>query len=88
MSASVLVCPVAATKFITAEADGLTLGAAKGPNEVLGMFTGIITVLFCAMIGTGATLAFYVPLIPFVAWISGVIKWVVSVAETLIAAPI
>lgn len=79
---------MAATKFITAEADGLTLGAAKGPNEVLEMLTGIITILFCAMIGTGATLAFYVPLIPFIAWISGVIKWVVSVAETLIAAPI
>ncbi|HBK57634.1 MAG TPA: conjugal transfer protein TraY [Xanthomonadales bacterium] len=75
-------------RLITAEADGLTLGAAKGPNEVMSMLTGIITVFFFAMISAGATMAFYVPMIPFIAWITGVIKWVVSVAETLIAAPI
>lgn len=50
--------------------------------------TGFVTLMVTALLGFGAVCAFYIPLIPFIAWITGVIKWVVSVTESLVAAPI
>ncbi|WIX25759.1 DotA/TraY family protein [Xanthomonas arboricola pv. corylina] len=44
--------------------------------------------LVLSMLTAGIILAFYVPMIPFITWTVGVIKWLVSVAEAMVAAPI
>lgn len=49
---------------------------------------GIITILVMALLTAGVYLSFYLPLIPYITWINGVIKWLVVVIESLIAAPI
>lgn len=60
-------------------------GAVSGLVEPLGMF---VTMAVVALLGFGAVTAFYIPLIPFISWMTGVIKWVVAVVEAMIAAPI
>lgn len=60
-------------------------GVVHGLVEPMG---GLITMMVLALLGFGAVASFYIPMIPFIGWISGVIKWVVSVTEALIAAPI
>ncbi|OWQ61355.1 DotA/TraY family protein [Stenotrophomonas maltophilia] len=65
-----------------------TVGLAWSAKTALSQLGFYISTLSLLLLGAGAVMSFYVPMIPFVAWIAGVIKWVVSVGEAMVAAPI
>lgn len=65
-----------------------TIGLGFNIGSALQSLGGLLTFLVVAILAAGMAMAFYVPMIPFIAWITGIIKWVVSVTEALIAAPI
>lgn len=65
-----------------------TIGLGFNIGSALKSLSGFLSFLVLAILSAGMAMAFYVPMIPFIAWITGVIKWVVSVTEALIAAPI
>ncbi|MEJ7746813.1 MAG: DotA/TraY family protein [Luteimonas sp.] len=57
-------------------------------SSFLEQLTFLISFLVISLLAAGAMMSFYIPMIPFIAWITGVIKWVISVVEAMIAAPI
>ncbi len=64
-----------------------------GSNLFTGpMFIAVISFLFMAlflpMMLYGITLAYYLPAIPFLRWISALAGWVILIVESLIAAPL
>lgn len=67
--------------------EGLTFGIID-PEGLVSPFVAIAVLAFTAMMAAGAYLAFYLPMIPFITWITGVIKWLVVVIETVIAGPV
>jgi conjugal transfer/type IV secretion protein DotA/TraY len=56
--------------------------------NVLSMMTILMGSLLSLLWSAGATLAFYVPLIPFLLFLFGGIGWIIAVIETMIAAPL
>lgn len=67
--------------------DVLTVGTFDA-HAALEPAMGVTTLLFTALLAGGAYLAFYLPMIPYIAWVSGVIKWLIVVIESVIAGPI
>ncbi|MGX9960652.1 DotA/TraY family protein [Xanthomonas euvesicatoria] len=65
-----------------------TIGLAFSLKGVLGSLGFAINMLTMALIASGAMMAFYIPMIPFITWTVGVIKWLTSIAEAMVAAPI
>lgn len=57
-------------------------------SSFLEQLTFLVSFLVISLLAAGAMMSFYIPMIPFIAWITGVIKWVVSVVEAMISAPI
>ena len=76
--------------FVAGTANISVLGtdAGTGLSDAVKSLGFLISFLTLTLLGAGMMLAFYIPMIPFIAWITGMIKWVVSVTEALIAAPI
>ena len=72
----------------TANISVLGTDAGTGLSDAVKSLGFLISFLTLALLSAGMMLAFYIPMIPFIAWITGMIKWVVSVTEALIAAPI
>ena len=70
-----------------AVSQGATLGFFSA-SSFLESLTFLISFLVMSLLAAGAMMAFYIPMIPFISWISGVIKWVVSVVEAMVSAPI
>lgn len=63
-----------------------TLGGAG-----VGTFTiiaGPFTMLFGTLIVAGSTMAFYLPMLPYILWIGVVLGWAVLLIEAVIAAPL
>jgi conjugal transfer/type IV secretion protein DotA/TraY len=63
-----------------------TLGGAG-----VGAFTiiaGPFTMIFSTLIVGGSTLAFYLPMLPFILWMGVVLGWAVLLVEAVIAAPL
>jgi conjugal transfer/type IV secretion protein DotA/TraY len=48
----------------------------------------MITILILMLLGFGFTCAVYIPLIPFILWVTSVANWFVLVIEAVLAAPI
>lgn len=80
------------TAFFAASATMTSIGAAaiSGGGSIGAllfvvpmMLVVVVSVLFC-----GLTFAYYVPMIPFIVWIGGIVSWLVSVLEAMIIAPI
>lgn len=73
-----------------ADAKGVdwTIGVVFSLKGALSQVGFMINAASLALLAAGAMMAFYIPMIPFISWISGIIKWVVSVAEAMVAAPI
>ncbi|MFD1043096.1 DotA/TraY family protein [Pseudoxanthomonas kaohsiungensis] len=83
----------AGTLFITggladAKAVDWTVGLGFSLKGALGSLAFLLNAMIMVLLASGAMMAFYIPLIPFIAWTAGVIKWVVSIAEAMVAAPI
>jgi conjugal transfer/type IV secretion protein DotA/TraY len=49
---------------------------------------GLIGPLLLVLLVTGATMAYYIPIIPFIIFTFGAIGWLISVVECIIAAPL
>lgn len=92
------------TIVITGETLMLTLGTAAGvSNSWLGqgtvrvvfdagaalqMLSGVFTFMMIGLFIFGVTLSTYVPMIPFITWITSVVNWFVLLIEAILAAPI
>jgi conjugal transfer/type IV secretion protein DotA/TraY len=60
-------------------------GLAGGTVAALGPY---LTALSLLLLSYGFFLAYFLPAIPMVFWLSGVLAWVMAVMETLVAAPL
>jgi len=75
---------------------GVTLTAAIAGGAGVGILSGtagtgilnILTLIAFTLVGIGFTLAVYVPMVPYIIWISVLMAWVVAVAEAVIATPL
>lgn len=63
-----------------------SVGAA-GVSIVIAI-TNIFTPILVSMIAVGLTMAYYIPMIPFIIFSFGVVGWFISVLEAMLAAPI
>lgn len=67
---------------------GPIIGVLGGLFGFLGLFMPLFTFWLMFNLSLGATLAYYVPLIPFILFTFGVITWFAIVLEAVIAAPL
>lgn len=65
-----------------------TVGLAFDFGSVLSFLSGILTMMVFALLAFGVTLSTYVPMIPFITWITSVVNWFVLVIESIIAGPL
>jgi conjugal transfer/type IV secretion protein DotA/TraY len=56
-------------------------------DKFLETIAPAVYLLLVALFTCGLTLAYYVPAIPFIVWIAGVIGWLLLVVELVVAAP-
>ena len=57
-------------------------------NTVLGWIMGFLSPFIAVLFTVGITLAFYLPMIPYILFTFGVIGWFITVLEAMIAAPL
>jgi len=50
--------------------------------------SGVMTTVIGILVGSGTTLAYYVPLVPFLLFTFGGISWMIAVIEAMVAAPL
>jgi defect in organelle trafficking protein DotA len=67
---------------------GPIIGFLGGLFGFIGLFMPIFTFWLMINLSLGATLAYYVPLIPFILFTFGVVTWLAIVLEAVIAAPL
>lgn len=61
----------------------------KSPESKIGSVAAtIFSFTALALLVFGIILAFWLPMLPFINWVGGLIGWVISVLEMLVAAPI
>ena len=51
-------------------------------------FAGLLATFSAPFMVTGATLAFYLPMMPYVLWIGAVVGWVILLIQAMVAAPL
>lgn len=73
-----------AFSLISFGASDAGVGALSGFSDALSTF--IMFIVF-SLISLGFTLAYYLPAIPFILWISAVTGWCILIIETLFSAP-
>lgn len=66
----------------------LTIGNLFSLKDALDGAQGVLSLIVMGLLAGGAYLAFYLPMIPYITWITGIIKWLIVVIESVIAAPI
>lgn len=71
-----------------AKAVSLTAGWGFDAGAALGILGGVFTMIIIGLLGLGATLSTYAPMIPFITWIASVVNWFVLLIEAVLAAPI
>jgi len=64
-----------------------TLAADSG-GGAFAILAGPFTMLFGTLIVAGASMAYYLPVLPFILWIGVVLGWAVLLVEAVIAAPL
>lgn len=57
-------------------------------QSAMSWFVPLLTTLLIAMFVMGATLAYYVPLIPYILFLFGGVGWIIGVIESIVAAPL
>ena len=67
---------------------GVPAGTSAFVNSLLDSLSPMVLLLVGALFAAGILLAFYIPAVPFVIWLSGVIGWLLLVVESLVAAPL
>lgn len=66
----------------------ITVGNVFDLTEALRTINGTVEWTSSALWALGAMLAFYLPAVPSIWWVAGVIRWLASVAEAVLAAPL
>lgn len=71
----------------------MSIGSCMNPypyafGSAMLWFVPMLTALLLAMLGAGAVMAYYVPLIPFLLFLFTAIGWFISVIEAMVAAPL
>jgi hypothetical protein len=74
-----------AASVFTGSISSFAAGLAKGVVLGFGPYLLIISLI---LISYGFFLAYFLPALPFILWISGVLGWLILVLESLIAAPL
>jgi conjugal transfer/type IV secretion protein DotA/TraY len=69
----------------TGSASSAAAGAAQGAVMALGPYMLLLSVM---LISYGFFLAYFLPALPFILWMSGVLGWLVLVVEGIAAAPL
>ncbi len=64
------------------------LSVLPGVGGFVTMAAGPFTMLFGVLIVAGATMAYFLPLLPYILWIGVVFGWMVLLGEAVIAAPL
>ncbi|MDX2164153.1 MAG: type IVB secretion system protein DotA [Gammaproteobacteria bacterium] len=75
---------------------GITIGLGAIPFcsvgaagvSIVTSITGFLVPVFGAVMVTGLTMSFYIPMIPFILFSFGVIGWFIAVVEAILAAPL
>lgn len=71
-----------------ARLSSVTIGNIFDLSEALRTINGTMEWTSSALWALGAMLAFYLPAVPTIWWVAGVIRWLASVAEAVLAAPL
>lgn len=69
-------------------ADDLATVGTFDAGEALASLNGVVWALVLSLLAAGMFLSFYVSMIPYIVWTTGLIKWLTVVVESVIAAPI
>ncbi|MDH0342170.1 DotA/TraY family protein [Chromobacterium haemolyticum] len=77
-----------ATGAANSVAAKVTAGLGFDAGAVLQFISGISTFMVLALFAFGVTLSTYVPMIPFITWLTSVVNWFVLVLESVIAGPL
>lgn len=77
-----------ATGAANSVAAKVTIGLGFDTGAVLQFLSGIFTFMVLALFAFGVTLSTYVPMIPFITWLTSVVNWFVLVLESVIAGPL
>lgn len=64
-----------------------TIAASSGSGAFM-ILAGPFSMLFGVLIVSGASMAYYLPILPFILWIGVVLGWAVLLVEAVIAAPL
>lgn len=73
--------------FANANAVKLTVGNFFDVGAALSSISGILSTMVLLIFFTGAVAAYWIPMIPFIAGITAIIKWAVMAFEMVISAP-
>lgn len=65
-----------------------TIGLLFNVADALKTISGTVEWLSSTLFVIGAMLAYYLPAVPVIFWVMGVVRWLASVAEAVLAAPI
>lgn len=65
-----------------------TIGSVFNVGDALKTISGTVEWISSALAGLGMILAFYLPAVPTLWWVAGVIRWLASTAEAVMAAPL
>lgn len=57
-------------------------------QKIGGAIVSILPIIAGLMIGLGALLSIYIPMVPFINWVSAIVQYVSTVVEALAAAPL
>lgn len=74
--------------FAGSRASDWTIGNVFNVTEALKTISGTVEWASSSLWALGALLAYYLPAVPVIWWIAGVIRWLASVAEAVLAAPL
>jgi len=85
---ALLATMAAATGTANSAAAKATVGLAFDVGAVIQFLSGLVTTLTIALFFFGAVLSTYVPMIPFITWMTSVVNWFVLALESVIAGPL
>ncbi|MET2522114.1 DotA/TraY family protein [Ralstonia sp. SM1884_UCD616_TZ26] len=85
---ALLATMAAATGTANSAAAKATVGLAFDVGAVIQFLSGLVTTLTIALFFFGAVLSTYVPMIPFITWMTSVVNWFVLTLESVIAGPL
>jgi conjugal transfer/type IV secretion protein DotA/TraY len=66
----------------------LSLGSSGGVSSAIASMMVFFSFVLIGLLTMGITMATYIPLVPYIIWLSVLISWMIAVAEAVIASPL